>query len=166
MLSIDKEGMLIMDHLDNLSINIIPPATDLNPLQGRKYTLTHSEATGEWYLSIGTQFPFTKLTNGLFSVIEAEWTTKMGEYILLGRININSDSYNDKLDQVRYMIYQKELPQLIAHIIDADKRFLHYHPLLLDAPIHIEIKAKYPEFYRTLYMGTARKYLKKESVNS
>ncbi|QQZ11244.1 staygreen family protein [Heyndrickxia vini] len=154
-----------MDQLDKLSKNIIPPATDLNPLQGRKYTLTHSEATGGWLLSIGTQFPFMKLSSDHFDVIQAEWTTKMGEYILLGRININPESYNDKLDQVRYMIYQKELPHLIAQIIEADKRFILYHPLLLDAPIHVEIKTKYPEIYQTLYMGTARKYLKKESVS-
>lgn len=163
--SIDKEGMLIVDHFNKLSIKIIPPATILHPLQNRKYRLTHSEVTGTWFVSIGTHFSDITSKNGLYDVIQAEWTTKMGEYILLGKINMKSVECEDKLAQVRYMIYQKDLPKLIALIVEADKQFLSYHPLLLDAPIHIEFDAARPEFYQTLIIGTPRKFLIKESIN-
>ncbi|MGE8205825.1 staygreen family protein [Heyndrickxia sp. NPDC080065] len=154
-----------MDQFDKFSVRIIPPATSLNPLEGRKYFLTHCEASGTWYLSIGTHQPSLTSKNSFFDVIQAEWTTKMGEYILLGKININYEESDDKLAQIRYMIYQKDLPNLLRLMINGDKQFLQYHSLLLDAPIHIEFESNIPEFYRSLYMGSARKYLINESVN-
>ncbi|MGE6260500.1 staygreen family protein [Heyndrickxia sporothermodurans] len=154
-----------MNNFKGFSTKIIPPATILNPLQNRKYLLTHCETSGEWLLSIGTNFTDEKtLPSNIFHVIQAQWTTRMGEYVLLGKIAFDMNECVDSLTKVRYMIYQKDLPNLMALIIEADKDFFSYHPLLLDAPIHIEYKSTIPDFYQTLYLGTPRKFLTKESV--
>ncbi|MCM3236406.1 staygreen family protein [Heyndrickxia oleronia] len=156
----------MIDRFDNLSVNILPLATKLTPLQGRRYTLSHSEATGEWLVSIGLKGSKQITSFDLQNVIQAEWTTKMGEYVLLGKINIDSEANDKKLAQIRYMIYQKELPFLIKMIINSDRLFFNYYPLLLDAPIHIEFQSTSSQLYQTLFMGTPRKYLIEESVNT
>nr|WP_083489307.1 staygreen family protein [Heyndrickxia shackletonii] len=151
---------------ETLSVNIAPPATVFHPLEGRKYTLSQSEYTGKLFLSISNQF--SKQTNDLdvSEILQAEWITLMGEYALNGNISMNGSESDRRLTQVRCMIFQKELPELIRMLVIADNQFFNNYPLLLDAPIIIHFNTDIPEFSGTFQLGTPRQYLLKPIVTS
>ncbi|MEH7392659.1 staygreen family protein [Bacillus sp. JJ1474] len=42
--------------VSQLSVTYLPPATEIRPVDGRKYTLMQSLSTGEWFLNIGYSY--------------------------------------------------------------------------------------------------------------
>ncbi|MGA4718603.1 staygreen family protein [Fictibacillus nanhaiensis] len=44
-----------------LSIKLIPPTTFIQPVEGRKYTLTHSDITAELFLDIGYMYNYKSI---------------------------------------------------------------------------------------------------------
>ncbi|RBP07999.1 staygreen protein [Rossellomorea aquimaris] len=46
---------------EKLTVTYLPPASIFNPVDNRKYTLTHSDTTGELFLSIGCHFDLEKI---------------------------------------------------------------------------------------------------------
>ncbi|MBE6183358.1 staygreen family protein [Heyndrickxia ginsengihumi] len=149
-----------IDHGNQTSITMIPPVTAYFPLQGRKYTATYSDITGDIYVSVGNRFTINPTNINSYDCLKAEWKTYLGEYALSCTIDLHCEEHEKTLARVKYLIYKKELPNLLAVMLESDKPFLHYYPLLLDAPIKVEMTSNFPEFRQILYMGTPRHYLK------
>ncbi|MBS4173016.1 staygreen family protein [Bacillus sp. FJAT-49736] len=149
---------------DTLSVNIAPPATAFFPLEGRKYTLSQSEFTGKFSLFISNQYSIASINPQLTTILKAEWITFLGEYALKGIISLGGSENDERLTQVRYMIYQKELPELIRLLIMADNQFLKNYPLLLDSPIIIQYDSPFQEFNGTVHLGTPRQFLLKPVI--
>lgn len=143
----------------NLTIAYQPPATAFGPVEGRKYTLTHSDVTGQLFLSIGTEFDY-KNTNPKFrDEVLAEWIPKMGEFILWGRVYVSGGEYDEKYAKVRFLIFQKELELALKAMIYGDQTFLTNFPWLLDAPIYIQFESVFSKYNQVFYYGTPRYYL-------
>lgn len=151
---------------ETFSVNIAPPATAFYPLEGRKYTLSQSEYTGKLFLSISNQFSKKTHDSNVSEILQAEWITLTGEYALKGKISLNGSENDRRLTQVRCMIFQKDLPELIRFIVTADNHFFNNFPLLLDAPIIIHLDTAFPEYSSTFHLGTPRQYLLKAIVTS
>jgi len=149
---------------ETFSVNIAPPATVFHPLEGRKYTLSQSEYTGNLFLSISNQFSKITDNSNVSEILQAEWITLMGEYALNGKISMNGSESDKRLTQVRCMIFQKELPELIRLLVLADNQFFNNYPLLLDAPIIIHFNTDISDFSGTFHLGTPRQYLLKPIV--
>ncbi|MGV3466886.1 MAG: staygreen family protein [Heyndrickxia sp.] len=149
---------------ETFSVNIAPPATAFYPLEGRKYTISQSEYTGNLFLSISNQFSNLVVDSNLLEILQAEWITFMGEYALKGKISINGSDNDRRLTQVRCMIFQKDLPELIRALVTADQQFFKNYPLLLDAPIIIHFDTTFPEFSGSFHLGSPRQYLMKAIV--
>lgn len=144
---------------ETFSVNIAPPATAFYPLEGRKYTFSQSEYTGNLFLSISNQFSNLTVDSNLTEILQAEWVTFMGEYALKGKISIKGSDNDRRLTQVRCMIFQKDLPKLIRALVTADQQFLKNYPLLLDAPIMIHFDTIFPEYNWSIQLGSPRQYL-------
>jgi hypothetical protein len=144
---------------EKLSVKYIPPATSFEPAEHRKYTLTHSDASGDLYLSIGTIYDFQAINYTMRDEVLAEWTKMNGEYLLYSQIYISNGEFNKNMSRIRYMIFKKELDLALTGIIYGDKSFYTYYPWLLDAPIYVQFNSVYPEFSEVVYYGTPRKYL-------
>lgn len=146
---------------EKLSVTYHPPASIFYPLEGRKYTLTHSDTTGELFLNIGCQYDLAKLNPMMRDEVLAEWVTAMGQYSLSGKVYISGGEFDKNLSKVRYMIFQKELPLALSAIVNGDSGFFTYFPWLLDVPIYICFESIFPEFHQVKYFGTPRQYLLK-----
>ena len=46
---------------DKLEITLIDPVTENGPVEGRKYTLTHSDETGMLFLDIGNVYNYSAI---------------------------------------------------------------------------------------------------------
>lgn len=155
------EAVLFMNIFDpsKLTFKINAPATEFRPIEGRKYTLTHTDATGQLFLSIGNDYNASLFNSKLRDEVLAEWMPKMGEYMLWGRVYVSGGEFDKKNAKVRFLIFQKELDLAFKAIIYSDQILFTYYPWLLDSPIYIQYESIFPEFNKINYMGTPRKYL-------
>jgi L-rhamnose mutarotase len=144
---------------EKLAVSFIPPASIFNPMDGRKYTLTHSDTTEELFLSVGCVYDFSKVNAMMRDEVLAEWVRVMGQYTLSGTVYVSSGEFDKNLSKVRFMIFQKELPLAITAIVNGDNDFFTYFPWLLDAPIYMSFDSIYPDFNQVKYYGTPRQYL-------
>ncbi|PLT32476.1 staygreen family protein [Bacillus sp. V5-8f] len=144
---------------ENLTVTVIPPATPNMPVEGRRYTLTHSDTTGELFLSIGNQYDCEKIDERMRDEVLAEWGPYMGEYILSVRIYISGGEFDKNISRVRYLIFKKDIDLALEAIMYGDREFFRNFPWLLDSPITIEFDSIYPEYQKLLVYGTPRKYL-------
>lgn len=144
---------------EKLSVKYIPPATAFVPVDNRKYTLTHSDMTGELYLSIGNVYDYQALNYKMRDEVLADWITMNGEYLLYGNVYISNGEFDKNMSRIRYMIFKKELDLALTAIIYGDRSFFTYYPWLLDTPIYVKFSSIFPEFNKVLYYGTPRKYL-------
>lgn len=142
-----------------LSVSYLPPSTPFRPLDGRKYTLTHSDVTGELFLTIGCQFDNSKINTNLRDEVLAEWIPQLGEFQLWGSVYISGGEFDESYAKVRYLIFQKELELAIKAIVYGDQSFYSCFPWLLDSSIYIRFNSIYPQFQQVLYYGTPRQYL-------
>jgi hypothetical protein len=142
-----------------LTVSYIPPVTPLRPIEGRKYTLTHSDQTGSLLLTIGSQYDNKSINNKIRDEVVAEWVPRLGEFQLSGKVYISNGDFDEKYAKVRYLIFKNELTQAIKAIVYGDQAFYSYFPWLLDSPIHFQFESNFPQFQHILFYGTPRQYL-------
>lgn len=144
---------------EKLHVKYIAPATSFEPIDRRKYTLTHSDQTGELFLSIGNTYDYQAINYAMRDEVLADWITSNGEYLLYGKVYVSNGEFDKNMARIRYMIFKKELDLALTGIIYGDSSFFTSYPWLLDAPIYIQFASIYPEFNKLEYQGTPRKYL-------
>jgi hypothetical protein len=144
---------------EKLTVKYMPPVTAFEPVDCRKYTLTHSDATADLFLSIGNMYDFQAINYKMRDEVLADWITLNGEYLLFGKVYISNGEFDRNMSRIRYMIFKKELDLALTGIIYGDRSFYTYYPWLLDAQIYVQFASIYPEFSELIYYGTPRKYL-------
>lgn len=135
------------------------PVTPFQPLEWRKYTLTHSDSTGQLFLSIGSKYDYGAINYKFRDEVLAEWVSEMGKFKLFGRVYVSGGEFDENSAKVRFLIFQKELSLALKAIIYGDQTFFTNYPWLLDAPIYIRFESIYPEYNQIAYYGTPRYYL-------
>ncbi|WP_170007229.1 staygreen family protein [Bacillus fonticola] len=147
----------------DVKVTFLPPATSFSPVEQRMYTMTHSKDTDEMLVSIGCHVHQAAIHEAMRDEVTAEWLPRTGQYTLWGKVYVSGGEYDEKYSQVRYLVFQRELPKALRAIMYADRTFFTYFPWLLDAPIYVQFESIYPAFQSILYMGTPRKYLTSDS---
>ncbi|QCR31320.1 staygreen family protein [Lysinibacillus sp. SGAir0095] len=141
-----------------LKVRFILPASPTEPLKGRKYTLTHSDDSGELFLDIGTDYNNEAINMKLRDEVIAEWQNEW-QYRLVGRVYIDGGEYTTEEAQKRYNLFVKHLSSALQGIVFGDRLFFSNYPLLLDAPIYILFESTYPQFRKLTSYGTPKQYL-------
>ena len=63
---------------DKLEITLIDPVTENGPVEGRKYTLTHSDETGMLFLDIGNVYNYSAIDQDLRDEVLGRWLLLVG----------------------------------------------------------------------------------------
>lgn len=142
-----------------LTTKYLAPATSFRPIDGRKYTLTHSDTTGQLFLTIGCEYDAASVNPQIRDEVKAEWISRMGEFTLFGWVHVSEGEFDKKLANVRYLIFKKELSLALQAIVYGDQNIFINFPWLLDAPIYIQFQSDFPQYNQILYHGTPRQYL-------
>lgn len=142
--------MMGVDHLstlypEKLSVNFMCGTTSTQPIIPRRYTLTHSDFTGELFLAIGSVYAWEKINLTRDEVL--------GEWCLFGdclffQIHVYLDQADYSFDQVskRNQIFRRELPLALAAIRCGDRTLFKNHPYLDNKPIMISFNSRYENF--------------------
>ncbi|MBM7624480.1 staygreen family protein [Sporohalobacter salinus] len=140
---------------DKLSVEYRHGITPTDPIIPRRYTLTHSDKTGNLFLTIGYRYASDKINPPRDEVI-GEWNYK-NNYVFYATVYI--DGKNRKKTDNRNRIILQELPLALKAIRYGDRRLFLTHSDLDKAPIYIYFRSIYPEYNRTEYWGIFSDYI-------
>jgi hypothetical protein len=138
---------------EKLSVEFMEGTTATEPVIPRRYTLTHSDLTGELFLNIGMDYAYGKINPSRDEVL-GEWKqygTCLFFYVYLyvdqGEIPMTSSAKRDE-------IFRRELPLALNAIRYGDRPLFKTYPYLDQAPIIINFMSTYPQFARRENWGT------------
>ncbi len=148
--------------LEKLRVKFLGGVDSHGPVDGRCYTLTHSDFSGDLFLSIGLEFD-AKTISGFYTrlmrdEVLAEWLKEEGKYLLhvychvSGGIIIGTAGWRDS-------IFRKELPLVLRCICNGDKGLFCLHPSLKNADIFVHLKSSNKKFNKVEQWGTPKQYL-------
>ncbi|MBU3161509.1 staygreen family protein [Clostridium frigoris] len=139
-----------------LHVNFGLGTGETKPIIPRKYTLTHSDVTGELFLTIAAKYDYDKITDMRDEVL-AEWIMVNNEYALMVNVMVDKEK-NPIMSAVRNSIFIKELPLALSAIRYGDREFFRENPSLDKAPIYVKFNSVYPMFNRLELWGTPKDY--------
>lgn len=144
---------LNVSYKDKISIN--------SSLIPRKYTLTHSDESGELFLSIGSKYDLDQIDYNNRDEVLGSWE-KDNEYYLL--ITVEVDKGEDLSNTIRRdKIFRQELPLALMAIIYGDNLLLENNKELYEAPIRVKFNSKINEYNMLEEWGKVNDY--KYNVN-
>lgn len=141
-----------------LETTFIPPATKLSPVNGRKYTLTHSDDTGMMFLDIGIVYNYLAINQDLRDEILGKWVLlDDNSYILFFYIFVGDSDYETASN--RYNIFKSHLNSALQNIVYGDRYLLEKHAELVNTPIYIKFDSSFPVFDNYEYYGCVGDYM-------
>lgn len=141
---------------DQLFVEYRDGATQNEPINNRKYTLTHSDITADLFLTIGLEYAYDKV-GVLRDEVIAEWRTDDGYPFLYVYVYINSQM-DPAISAKRDEIFRRELPLALQAIRYGDQGFFDTYPNLEQAPIWIYFDSYNPEYVRFENWGSVKDY--------
>jgi hypothetical protein len=140
---------------EKLYVEFRSGVTPTEPIIGRKYTLTHSDATAELFLTIGIEYAYDQITSMRDEVL-AEWRIYNGNLFLYVYVYVGN--YGSAINAIRNTIFRRELPLALEAIIYGDRELFITQPQLNNAPIWIHFDSTDPNYNRFEYWGTVKDY--------
>lgn len=127
----------------------------------RRYTLTHSDVTGELFLSIGREYDAERLSHWYTRLMRdevlAEWQMQNGEPGLVVQCHV-SGGFVFGWGGMRNGIFRRELPLALEAIRFGDRSLLEAHPALDKAGVSVQFQAVQPRYCVTESWGLLRDY--------
>lgn len=133
------------------------PATALSPLTDRKYTMTHSDETGDLSVVIGTDYAEDKI-NSLRDEVRLEWTVVKDTPVLYGEVLVDGDTISAGNAQARDSIFKREMPLALQAIYHADQQFFMANPELNETPVFIHFSSTQSSFNKLYNWGVIGEY--------
>lgn len=140
---------------DKLYVEYSGIAAPEYPVIPRRYTLTHSDISGELYLVIGTTYAYERISPNRDEVL-AEWQSIGNQYILA--VYLYVDGRGEVNTSIRNAVFRRELPLALQAIRYGDREFFSTHPSLDFAPIIVHFISRFPEYNKVENWGTPSKY--------
>lgn len=131
-----------MSKLDpkKLSVTVQDGVTEVDPIIPRRYTLTHSDITGDLFLDIGEEFNESAITD-MKDEVRGEWVEDIGGYLYYVYLDVDGQS-GWRTNGIRNFIFRRELPLALQAIRFGDREFFEAHPELNFAPIIVFFQSK------------------------
>ena len=135
----------------------ISPITLDNPIEGRKYTLTHSDDTGMMFLTVATEYDYSSINQDLRDEIIGTWKKYDNFYNLFFYAYVGDLDYLDALN--RYNIFKSHMVSALQAIIYGDRELLNKHKELLNTPIYVKFDSSIPTFNNYEFYGYVKDYI-------
>lgn len=146
---------------DKLHVKFSKNLNPSGPLIPRCYTLTHSDSTGDLFLTIAESFDRRQIsgwyTRFMRDEVLAEWQTNERRMSLLVHCHLSGGLILGTASW-RYQIFQRELPLVFEAFRYGDRKFISAHPELDQALVMVKFHtARTADQHEELW-GEMRKY--------
>lgn len=120
----------------------------------RRYTLTHSDDTGDLFLTIGNEFDWTKINTKMRDEVLGQWKIHGGTLYFYVYIYIDQGEYDENTAAKRTEIFRRELPLALTAIRYGDSPLFNQYPYLDHVMVVVNFMSTYPQFSRQENWGT------------
>jgi len=132
------------------------------PLAPRRYTLTHSDRTGDLFLTIGAAYDKGQIS-GLYTrlmrdEVLAEWRQDEDEQGLHVFCHVSGGLALGPA-RWRYAIFRHELPLVLEAFRHGDRALFEAQPALDEAPIVVHFRSSRRRYRRRQRWGTPADYM-------
>ncbi|QOR68106.1 staygreen family protein [Cytobacillus suaedae] len=141
-----------------LSVEFKDGVTPLFPTFHRRHTLTHSDETGELFLTIGIQFAYEKINITMRDEVLGEWVNVHGEWMYYIHLYVDGGEFDQNTVKIRNTIFRRELPLALEAIRYGDQTFFHAYPWLDYSPIIVHFLSSSSEYNKVEYWGQFSNY--------
>jgi hypothetical protein len=146
---------------EKLKVRYLEGVTQTDPITPRRYTLTHSDATGDLTLTIGEEYDQKQFsgwyTRLMRDEVLAEWVKRFESYSLEVYCHISGGLVFGGAS-MRESIFLNEMSLVLEAFRFGDRLLFDKYPELEKAAIMIHLQ-KSGKDYRVVEMGTPNKYL-------
>jgi hypothetical protein len=144
-----------------LHVEFGPGAEPAGPESPRRYTLTHSDITGELYLTIAGEYNRDQVA-GLYTLLMrdevlAEWRDDGDGMALHVYCHVSGGLVLGPAGW-RFAIFQRELPLVLEAFRHGDRLLYEAHPELDAAPIRVHFAARQRRYRGLQRWGTPGDY--------
>jgi hypothetical protein len=138
----------------------IDPASDA-PFMPRRYTLTHSDSSGDLFLTIGPGYDQRQIsgwyTRLMRDEVLAEWRDEADRVALHVYCHVSGGLVLGSAGW-RYAIFRRELPLVLEVFRHGDRPLFEVHPELDYAPIEVHFHSHRRRYRRKERWGTPADY--------
>lgn len=131
--------------------------TDKKPIEGRKYTLTHSDETGELFFTVALTYAYDKIDFMKRDEVFGEWKKVDNRFLFKVYIYVDGVGGKEVADK-RNRIFVEELPSALSAIKYGDIQFLEENKELLNSQIIVRFISAYDNLNRVENYGTFEDY--------
>ena len=129
---------------DKLHVHFAAGATPEGPVAPRRYTLTHSDTTGELFLTIGADYDREQISGWYTRIMRdevlAEWVEEVSGPALHVHCHV-SGGLAFGTSGWRIAIFRRELPLVLEALRYGDAQLFGSHSTLDSAPIRVHFHA-------------------------
>lgn len=140
-----------------LHVNHLPGVELETPIDPRRYTLTHSDMTGDLYLTIGPDYDFRQIsgwyTRFMRDEVLAEWKDNQDGPSLHVYCHVSGGLIFGRAGW-RDTIFRSEMPLALEVIRYGDRTLFAANPRLDQAPVFVHFQASQPSYNKTEAWGT------------
>lgn len=143
-----RNRQVFVEYRDNIS--------PTSPLDRRTYTMTHSDDSGDLFVTIGLTYAKDK-TGPLRDEVYLTWQRLGNKNLLYGEVLIDGEGITSNV-KGRYDIFRREMPLALQAIYIADAPLFEAYPELKETPILINFKSTNPMYNKLYSYGTIGEY--------
>jgi len=140
-----------------LRVTYLPGVEPETPIAPRRYTLTHSDLTGDLHLTIGPDYNLNQIsgwyTRLMRDEVLAEWKDNQDRPSLHVYCHVSGGLVFGRAGW-RDAIFRSEMPLVLEAIRYGDRALFAANPKLDDAPVFVHFQASQPRYNKTEAWGT------------
>ena len=141
---------------EKLTVEYKDGISPVEPIRGRKYTLTHSDKTADLFLTIGLKYDYEKISPIRDEVL-ADLKYIRRKFVFYAYCYVGGEKGKAEAE-LRYNIFVKELPLALEAIRYGDRFLYEKYPWLDKMPVWIYFKSVYSRYNKIEYWGRLGDY--------
>lgn len=139
---------------ERLTVEYKDGVSTTEPVISRHHTLTHSDVTGELFLTIGTQFAWENVNTDMRDEVLGVWQM-VGEQLCYNvYVYLDNGEYDLSTAIRRNDVFRRELPLALTAIRYGDRFLFAAYPFLDYALITVNFLSSYPQLFIRESWGT------------